>query len=38
MAAKAAVGLGLTEITKEPRACPEDEDKELPRATKVVVP
>jgi hypothetical protein len=38
MAAKVAVDLGLTKITKEPLVCPEDEDKELPKATKVVVP
>jgi hypothetical protein len=37
MAAKAAVDLGLTEITEEPLVCLEDEDEELPRAAEVVV-
>jgi hypothetical protein len=36
-AAKAAVDLGLTEITEEPLVYPLDQDKEMPEAAQVVV-
>jgi hypothetical protein len=36
-AAKAAVDLGLTEITEEPLVCPPDRDEEMPEAAEVVV-
>jgi len=37
IAAKAAINLSLTEIIKEPLVCLADQDKELPKATKVIV-
>jgi hypothetical protein len=36
-AAKAALDLRLTKITDKPLVCPPNEDKELPKAAKVVV-
>ena len=36
-AAKAAVDLGLTEITEEALVCPPEQNKEVPEAIEVVV-
>ena len=37
IAAKAVINLSLTEIIKEPFVCLADQDKELSKATKVIV-